>query len=111
MVNISDVNDIVTKVRNSDHIIIPRRRFNDKNEQTRNLLGITYNDQVDLVRSIDAKNYYQGPLGDRDSQRGGVLWIFKKEAYGEMFYIKFKYKADDNSVIAISCHLNGMCEE
>ena len=108
MSNKLGLKEFVDNVKNAGRIIIPERLIDDKNLQTRRILGITIEDQKNIVRSVETSDYHQGPMDDKDSKRGGVLWVFKKEAFGEMFYIKLKYLEDDNKVIAISCHIDNI---
>ncbi len=102
-----EIEDYINKIKHADHIYIQER---DKNEHTKHRLGITYTDMVNIVRDVRVSDYYQGPMNDIDARRGGVVWVFKKEAYGENFYIKTKYVSKGNFVTAISCHIDNIWE-
>ena len=90
--------DVITLIKTS-RIIIANR---DKNASTRYRLGITIDDQEEIVRTLCATDYFQGPMTDHNGTPGNV-WVFKKVAYGETFYIKIKYIIP---VKAISCHID-----
>lgn len=73
----------------------------DKNRLTRYRLGITVDEQIDLIRSLEKSDYKSGPEADHDGTEGSI-WVFSKKAYGEIFYIKLKH---DTNIKAISCHI------
>jgi hypothetical protein len=82
-----------------------------KNQETRLLLGITVCEQEDMVRSLTQHDYHEGPLDDRDTIRGGKLWVFKTELMGHPIYVKVKViEIEDGRRIvkAISCHIDYM---
>lgn len=103
--NEEEIIEYVNCVHNAKKIkIIPR----DKNVETRLSLGLTVHQQEDIVRSITANDYKKGPEDDKDETRDGKIWVFIKEmsVYNAEFYIKVKYKKEEKSVIALSCHFN-----
>lgn len=90
--------DVINIIRNC-RIVISNR---EKNANTRYRLGITIADQETLIKSLSAEDYFQGPMADHDGTAGNV-WVFKKRAFGEVFYIKIKYVVPPR---AISCHID-----
>ena len=79
----------------------------EKNRETRFQLGITVDDQVDLIRNLTLADYIAGPEADYDSSRSGDIWKFKKNAYGTTFYIKVKIE-HSTEIRAISCHIDNI---
>jgi hypothetical protein len=94
-----EIGKIVNIIKNSSNINLVER---DKNRVTRHYLGITYQDQIDLVKNITEKDYYAGPEPD-DNKTEGDIWIFKKFEYGVLFYIKIKNVIP---LTVISCHID-----
>ena len=97
--------EIIEFIKKCDLIYIVDR---DKNAETRRRLGITVDDQEDLIKELTIHNYIKGPEADRDSNYPGDIWVFKKEAYGVAFYIKLKgleVSDDGNLTRVISCHI------
>ena len=90
--------DIINLIKKSPIIIANR----DKNMITRYRLGITVEDQKEIIKSLKTKDYYQGPMADHNGTAGSI-WVFKKRAYGEILYIKIKY---GDPLIVISCHID-----
>lgn len=80
-----------------------------KNRDTRYRLGITVEDQKELIRSLAPKHYISGPELDRDASRNGDVWKFKIFEYGEVFYIKIKIELE-GELKALSCHIDNIEE-
>lgn len=90
--------DVINLIKNCPIIIADR----EKNANTRYRLGITVADQMAIIKSLSVADYYQGPMADHNGTVGNV-WVFKKRALGEVFYIKIKYVVPPR---AISCHID-----
>jgi hypothetical protein len=78
-----------------------------KNRETRYRLGITVDDQKQLIHSLTVNDYNSGPEQDYDSSRSGEIWIFKKYAYGTIFYIKIKIDIT-HEIRVLSCHIDNI---
>lgn len=100
---LDDVLNLIAATKNIR--ICGRKNGVDKNRKTRFLLGITIEDQNNLIHSLQKCDYISGPEADYDGSAGSV-WKFKKQAFGIMFYIKIKY--NPNSVKALSCHIDNI---
>jgi len=97
--------EIIEFIKNCDVVHIEDR---DKNAETRRRLGITVDDQEDLIRELTTRNYVKGPEADHNPNYPGDIWVFKKEAYEETFYIKLKgleFTDDGKLTKVISCHI------
>ncbi len=92
------LDEVIDLIKTSCIIIANR----DKNAATRYRLGITVDEQKDIIKSLQVQDYERGPEADYDGSPGNI-WIFKKKAYGEVFYIKIKYV---KPIRAISCHID-----
>lgn len=100
----SDLGDIIKFIKECENIHIVNRR---KNAETRRLLGITVDDQEQIIRSITSRDYISGPEFDDDPKYPGEIYIFKRYAYGHLFYIKLKEVfISGNITWVISCHLD-----
>lgn len=83
--------------------IIPR----SKNRVFRHEQGITIEQVEEIIRSIEISDYYQGPENDRDPDKSGSIYKFKKFYNGIYLYIKLKETIiieKDEVIICISCH-------
>jgi hypothetical protein len=106
MHSVPGLTQLLDDIADCDEIIIINT---EKNRKTRYELGITVLDQKNLIKSLDIKDYFEGPLIDHDPCFSGELFIFKKIFYGESFYIKIKELQiieDDKIIKCISCHLD-----
>ena len=73
----------------------------DKNNKTITELGFTKRNIFQEIISLSSKDYYDGPLNDKDNN--GILWTFIKKIKGRNLYIKIKLK-NTKDVIVISFH-------
>jgi hypothetical protein len=64
-------------------------RFNEKNDETLTILGITPNQRADEIRKLTHKNYFRGPAPDH-SGTSGDIWEFGKKINKYELYIKLK---------------------
>jgi hypothetical protein len=82
-----------------------------KNRETRYRLGLTIDDQKEIVRSLVLLDYTSGPEGDHNIPSGVEIWKFKKLVSGTLFYIKVRWyepSGDADSMDAISCHIDNI---
>ena len=78
-----------------------------KNLKTLGDLGITWQDAKNEIYTIDEKNYYQGPMEDRDYPGSDLFWVFKKNIDGHSIYIKFKIVYQENKQLrVVSFHID-----
>lgn len=74
---------------------VPRR----KNLQSLAQYGLTVTDAKNEILDLTAKDYYAGPKSDKDPERPGDIWEFKKEIDGIQFYIKVKIVLVDGDYV------------
>jgi len=106
---IADINKILTDMRNAidNHKYIPV--FRKKNLDTLAILGITWSDALEEIYSLTSSDYDSGPEIDRDRPLSDSLWVFKKNVYGSLIYIKFKIEYQENGDIKIlSFHIDNI---
>lgn len=77
-----------------------------KNRETFWRMGMTLQDQKDLIQSLTLADYWQGPLTDDDLKRDGKLWVFKKCYQGYRLYIKVRIDERRDTVFVLSCHFD-----
>lgn len=103
----NQLQDVIEAIRTCRIDVVDRT----KNQVTRLLLGITTLEQEDIVRNLSVSDFHQGPLEDRDTLRGGQLWVFKTSAHGRTIYVKVKlieFEEGQKVVRALSCHIDYM---
>lgn len=106
---IADINKILADMRNAidNHKYIPV--FRKKNLDTLAILGITWSDALEEIYSLTSSDYDSGPEIDRDRPLSDSLWVFKKNVYGSLIYIKFKIEYQENGDIKIlSFHIDNI---
>lgn len=70
-------------------------RSDEKNNNTLAILGITPKHRVELIKSLNYKNFYRGPTPDH-AKPSEECWEFGKWFKGREIYIKLKiYKIND----------------
>ena len=108
MANDEQIKIFLHEVKHADFITI---KESGKNRETRLSLGITSQDQLEIIRNLKPEEYYRGPDTDRDSKYPGMVWIFKHQYWHNVLYIKLKEKCivDGNSVIkCLSIHIDNL---
>jgi len=108
MVDDSIIRSFLSSLKAVDEIRIINT---DKNRRTRYYLGITVDDQEDMIRNLTVEEYDKGPVEDHDPNRKTKLWIFKHNYAGTMIYIKIteiEIIKNDKLVRALSCHIDNM---
>jgi len=76
-----------------------------KNVQTLADLNITSNDRLQIIKTIEVKDYSEGPVTDT-LYHGSDLWVFGKDVKGQEVYIKISMGLPDNKTICISFHIS-----
>ncbi|MDE7439388.1 MAG: type II toxin-antitoxin system MqsR family toxin [Clostridia bacterium] len=94
------LNDVLNAIHTKQFIVAN----SEKNRETRFRLGLTVDDLKNIILSLTSIDYVSGPEDDYDGS-DGEIWKFKKQAFGETFYIKLKIK---EPLIAISCHIDNI---
>lgn len=61
-----------------------------KNLKSISKINFNYHDAREVIRSIKVKDYYKGPEVDVIPDKPGEVWMFKKQIYNKVFYIKLK---------------------
>ena len=106
---ITDIIKILTDMRNAidNHKYNPVKR--KKNLDTLAILGITWSDAIEEIYSLTSSDYDSGPEIDRNRPLGDSLWVFKKNVYGNLIYIKFKVEYQENGdVKVLSFHIDNI---
>ena len=84
--------DMRQAIRCNRCFLVPRK----DNMDTLAQLGITGKDAFNEIMQLTYKDYFQGPLADRDRPAEDDLWVFKKTVQNEVIYIKFKIEYQKN---------------
>ncbi len=104
---------MIEKVLTDMRSAISRKKYTaidrKKNLDTLAQLGITWHDAISEICSLSILDYYLGPEVDRDVPNSDSLWVFKKNIYGHLVYIKFKVEYKQNGEVKIiSFHLDNI---
>jgi hypothetical protein len=75
-----------------------------KNSQALLDLEISPYQRSEIIKTIEAKNYSEGPLVEK-LYDGSDMWVFGKEVKGKDVYIKISMGFKDSPVICISFHI------
>ena len=75
-----------------------------KNQQTLHDMEISPNERKEIISSLEAKDYSQGPL---DEKMHGILpmWVFGKQVKSEEVYIKVSMRRHGGEAVCISFHI------
>lgn len=96
---IDDVLNIIEKAEDSDIVIVRRHK---------NILFITdkkiaWSDARSFIRSLCRDDLIAGPIPDDDPSLKYPVWIFKKEGFGCVCYVKLKV-IHKKVILVISLH-------
>lgn len=97
------INDVIEIIKSCDdeHIqILPR----DKNEDFMFANNITQTDAKEFIRNLTDKDLTDGPVIDKNPNREHPLWIFKKNGFNKLCYIKVKIINKGRVTIVVSFH-------
>lgn len=97
----SFLNDFKTKLAVWGVIFIDAR---PKNSQTLLLLDILPYHRLEVLKSLQVKDYSQGPLQEK-LYGGADMWVFGKLVKGQEVYIKITMGIPGNKAICISFHI------
>jgi hypothetical protein len=75
-----------------------------KNSQTLLLLDISTNRRLEILKSLQVKDYSEGPLHE-NLYGGADMWVFGKDVRGQEVYIKITMGIPGNKAICISFHI------
>lgn len=97
--------DMRKAIDNKKYSIYPREEYKD----TLSRLGIMPADALAEIYSLTCDDYYQGPETDRNKPHSDKLWMFRKNIFCSLVYIKFKilYQKDGRLII-ISFHISNI---
>lgn len=76
----------------------------DKNFQSLFALEITPKYREDVIRTLCAEDYVEGPIPDK-LNRLGDMWVFGKDVKGTDVYIKISMGKPNSQTICISFHI------
>ena len=97
------INDVIDIIKSCDdeHIqILPR----DKNEDFMFANNITQTDAKEFIRTLTDEDLTDGPVEDKTPDRKYPLWIFKKNGFNKLCYIKVKIINKGRVTIVVSFH-------
>lgn len=97
------INDVIDIIKNCDdeHIqILPR----EKNEEFMFGNNITQTEAKEFIRTLTEDDLDDGPVEDKNPERKYPLWIFKKNGFTKMCYIKIKIINRGRVAIVVSFH-------
>ena len=66
--------------------------------------NITVYDAKEFIRGLNENDYVSGPIPDDNPNRRYPVWVFKKEGFGFLCYIKVKLINQGRVLILISFH-------
>ena len=99
----SILSDMRQAIKSNRCFLVPRKA----NQDTLAQLGITSKDAFDEIYHLTYRDYYSGPMTDRDQPDTDSLWVFKKAIEGEIIYIKFKIEYQKNKTAKfLSFHID-----
>ena len=75
-----------------------------KNVEALAILDITKLDRLNVVRSIEVKDYVQGPIID-ELNMGSEMWVFGRDVNSREVYIKITLGGENRQTICISFHV------
>jgi hypothetical protein len=110
MTNIPDdelYNHIIHFLEDFKNLVLERKYFvknHIKNKEALIDLGLTANQREEILLSLSADDYCQGPKPD--TLNSGVYWVFGKKIDGAEVYIKLKIveAAREEYAICLSFH-------
>lgn len=75
-----------------------------KNQQALHDLEISPNQRIEIIDSLKAEDYSQGPL---EEKMHGILpmWVFGKKVKKKEVYIKISMGSENSSPVCISFHI------
>lgn len=78
--------------------------YRGKNQQALHDLEISPAKRKDIIATLEAEDYTEGPL---EEKMHGILpmWIFGKEVKKKEVYIKVSMGSENNSAVCISFHI------
>ena len=79
-------------------------RTNDKNTKTLLALGVNYSNVRNILKSLQAEDYSEGPITDT-LYKISPLWVFGKRVKGQEVYIKVQMGIPSSQTICVSFHL------
>ena len=96
---VEEANDLLIAIRKNELLFISR----GKNAQTLADLSITARMRQEIIDSLQAEDYCNGPDPD-ETYPSKFVAVFGKMHRGEELYIKFSFGLDDTPVVCLSFH-------
>jgi hypothetical protein len=75
-----------------------------KNIDTLSVLEISPNKRIEIIDSLKAEDYSEGPLIEK-LYRGSDMWVFGRQFKNKEIYIKISIGFESSPVICISFHV------
>ena len=105
MITIEEVQSFLNKFHAKIQVFdVIFRDDRGKNLETLAALEITPNYRKDVIKTLKALDYSEGPIIDTLNNYG-EMWVFGKEVKGREVYIKISIGQPNLSTICISFHL------
>lgn len=95
-----EIKQFLESIRNADqyNIILTK-----KNQATRFLLGLTTEEQEDIIINLKVDEYYKGPEEDKDRKTKELVWVFKHQHNKDLLYIKLKEPKLTEGIVIVIC--------
>lgn len=77
----------------------------DKNRNALLELGITPQQRLEYIKSLEVENYSSGPHKDTNDTNMPDYWVYGKEINSKEVYIKINFGTMNNPVICMSFHI------
>lgn len=103
------IQEYINILKNPKYEIIVRNT--EKNRITRDMLTITLQDQISIIRELTVQDFVRNkknPQLDERENEVGLVWFFKKRAFDKDFYIKTKVIDNHEIIVALSCHIDNI---
>lgn len=97
------IRDMRLALQSNRMTVVPR----DKNMKTLARKGWQWRDVKEAMMALTYEDYQKGPESDHDHPASDMLWVFKPNIDGDVFYVKFKILyQQDGSVKTLSFHID-----
>lgn len=93
------LNNAKTLIQSGHFTFIPRKKC----MQSLARHGLTISEAKDHLLTLTTENYYKGPKPDKDPDKPGNIWEFKKIINQVTFYIKLKIDSNGHLESELKC--------
>ncbi len=93
------LNEAKSLIQSGYYTFVPRRKCLQSLAEH----GLMIADAKDYLLSLSVKDYYKGPKPDKDPDKPGDIWEFKKIIKNVRFYIKLKIDRNGRLESELKC--------